>query len=155
MKYRTTLIAVKDMERSKQFYKDILGLEVSADFGANVILTGGINLQTMDSWKVFIHKQDSELVFKNNVSELYFEEDDIESFSEKLSKRDDIEYIHPLFEHSWGQKVIRFYDPDKHIIEVGENLAAVIKRFMDSGLSVEETALRMDVPVSYVQSCLE
>ena len=31
-----TLIAVSDMDRSKQFYHDLLGLEVAADFGANV-----------------------------------------------------------------------------------------------------------------------
>jgi len=30
----------------------------------------------------------------------------------------------------------------------------VIKRFMDSGLSMEETAARMDVPVGYIKSLL-
>ena len=154
MKYTTTLIVVKDLQRSKQFYKDVLGLDVTADFGANVTLSGGINLQTMDSWKTFIHKQDRELVFKNNVCELYFEEDDIDSFAAKLAIRTDIEYVHPLFEHTWGQKVVRFYDPDKHIIEVGENIASVVKRFIKNGLSIEETAQRMDVPVSYIKSCL-
>lgn len=44
MKYCSTLIAVTDMERSKQFYRDLLGLEVLLDFGANVTLTGGIAL---------------------------------------------------------------------------------------------------------------
>ena len=27
--------------------------------------------------------------------------------------------INRLMEHSWGQKVIRFYDPDGNLIEVG------------------------------------
>ena len=44
MKYTGTLIAVKDMEKSKQFYHDVLGMEVAADFGANVTLTGGLVL---------------------------------------------------------------------------------------------------------------
>ena len=60
-----------------------------------------------------------------------------------------------LFEHRWGQRVVRFYDPDKHIIEVGEKLDAVVQRFIDSGLSAEETAVRMDIPVDFVLSCLE
>jgi catechol 2,3-dioxygenase-like lactoylglutathione lyase family enzyme len=154
MKYAGTLIVVKDMGKSKRFYHDVLGLDVTADFGANVTLTGGIGLQTMDSWKAFIHKQDHELIFKNNVCELYFEEDDIDNFVAKLSKRADIEYVHPLFEHAWGQRVVRFYDPDKHIIEVGENIASVVKRFINDGLSIEETAQRMDVPISYIKSCL-
>jgi len=57
---------------------------------------------------------------------------------------------YPFFEHSWGQRVVRFYDLDKHIIEVGENIIMVVKRFINAGLSIEETATRMDVPVVYV-----
>ncbi|AET67310.1 lactoylglutathione lyase-like lyase [Desulfosporosinus orientis DSM 765] len=155
MKYTSTLIAVKDMEKSKQFYHDVLNLDVIADFGANVTLTGGIALQTLDSWKGFIHKRDDEIVFENNAFELYFEEDDMDTFIAKLTNIIDIEYVHPLFEHSWGQRVVRFYDLDKHIIEVGENMNMVIKRFIDGGLSIEETAARMDVPIDYIKLSLE
>jgi Predicted ring-cleavage extradiol dioxygenase len=45
------MIAVKDVGRAKQFYHDVLGLEVISDFGANVTLTGGIALQTLDNGK--------------------------------------------------------------------------------------------------------
>ncbi|MCO1602835.1 VOC family protein [Desulfosporosinus nitroreducens] len=153
MKYTCTLIAVRNIEKAKQFYHDVLGLEVVADFGANVTMTGGIALQTADTWKGFIHKQDEEIVFGNNACELYFEEDDMDSFVAKLNIMKGIEYIHPLFEHSWGQRVVRFYDLDRHIIEVGENMTIVVKRFIETGLSIEETAIRMDVPVDYVRSC--
>lgn len=51
MKYAGNLIAVKDMEISKRFYHNVLGLKVAADFGANVMLEGGIFLQTLDTWK--------------------------------------------------------------------------------------------------------
>ncbi|MCM1566176.1 MAG: VOC family protein [Dehalobacter sp.] len=154
MKYTCTLIAVRDMEKAKQFYYDVLGLEVVADFGANVTLTGGIVLQTVDSWQGFIHKPYEEIIFGNNACELYFEEDDIDAFAAKLNRINNIEYVHPLLEHSWGQHVIRFYDPDKHIIEVGENIMMVMKRFIDTGLSIEETAARMDVPVDYIKTLL-
>jgi hypothetical protein len=60
-----------------------------------------------------------------------------------------------VVEHPWGQRVIRFYDPDRHIIEVGENMKMVVRRFLQRGLSIDETAVRMDVPVDYVKSCLE
>ncbi|MDQ7094656.1 VOC family protein [Desulfosporosinus sp. PR] len=154
MKYTCTLLAVKDMEKAKEFYHNVLGLEVISDFGANVTLTGGIALQTAATWQDFIRK-DKEIVFQNNAWELYFEEDDIAAFVSKLSRMKTIEYVHPLFEHAWGQRVIRFYDLDKHIIEVGESLNMVVKRFIDMGLSVAETALRMDVPLDYVKSCQE
>lgn len=154
MRYTCTLIAVRDMEKAKQFYHDVLGLAVVADFGANVTLTGGIALQTVDSWKGFIRKPDEEIIFGSNACELYFEEDDIDTFAAKLNSIINIEYVHPLFEHSWGQRAVRFYDPDKHMIEVGENIIMVVRRFIDIGLSIEETAARMDVPVDYVRSCL-
>ena len=152
MKYTSTLIAVKDIAKSKQFYYDVLGLDVISDFGANVTLEGGIVLQTIETWKGFIKSE--EVVFQNNAIELYFEEDDIDSFVSKLSHFKDLKYIHSLLEHPWGQRVVRFYDPDKHIIEVGENMVMIVRKFIGNGLSVQETAIRMDVSVDYVQSCL-
>ena len=59
-----------------------------------------------------------------------------------------------MLEHSWGQRVVRFYDPDNHIVEVGENIIMVVRRFLNSGLSIEDIAVRMDVPIDYVKSCL-
>lgn len=152
MIYTSTLIAVKDMDISKQFYHDVLGLRVIADFGANVTLDGGVVLQTLDTWKSFIGTD--EVTLPNNAGELYFEEDDMEGFCNRL-KSFDICYVHELFEHRWGQRVVRFYDPDKHIIEVGEKLDAVVLRFMEQGLSAEETAVKMDIPIDFVRSCLD
>ena len=134
LKYTSTLIAVADMEISKQFYHDVLGLEVVADFGDNVTLDGGIALQTMNTWKTFIRTDN--VILPNNAGELYFEEEDMDTFCNHL-KKFDICYVHPLFEHRWGQRVVRFYDPDRHIIEVGEKLDAVILRFMEQGLSAK------------------
>ena len=152
MKYTSTLITVSDIEKSKQFYHDVLGMNVVADFGANVTLDGGLVMQTLDTWKSFIRTD--KVVLPNNAGELYFEEEDMDAFCEHL-KRFDICYVHPLFEHRWGQRVVRFYDPDRHIIEVGEKLDAVILRFMEQGLSAEETAIRMDIAVDYVTACLK
>ena len=155
MKFTSTLIAVSDLEKSKRFYQDVLGLDIIADFGANVTLTGGVVLQTLETWKQFINKNEEQIIFKNNSMELYFEEDDMDKFIEKLNKFKDIVFVHELIEHSWGQRVVRLYDPDMHVIEVGENIKMVVKRFIQSGLSIEETAVRMDVSVEFINSCLE
>ena len=152
MKYISTLIAVSDMKKSKQFYHDVLGMNGVADFGANVTLDGGLVMQTLDTWKSFIRTD--KVLLPNNAGELYFEEEDLDAFLENL-KQFDICYVHPLFEHRWGQRVVRFYDPDRHIIEVGEKLNTVILRFMEQGLSAEETAIRMDIPLDFVTACLE
>ena len=52
-----------------------------------------------------------------------------------------------VVEHGWGQRVIRFYDPDGHIIEVGEDMRSVIHRFLASGMTMQEVSLRMDASV--------
>lgn len=149
MKYISILIAVSDIEKSKKFYQDVLGLQITEDFGENVTLNNGISLQTIKTWKEFIKKE--EVMFQNNACELYFEEDNIDTFVEHL-KKFDIEYIHRLMEHSWGQRGIRFYDLDRHIIEVSESLSAVIERFLLEGLSMEEIAIRMDISPKYVEA---
>jgi hypothetical protein len=58
-------------------------------------------------------------------------------------------------EAGWGQRTVRFYDLDGHIIEVGENMKMVVKRFIHSGMSMEETSRRMDVSVSDLEKLLQ
>ena len=117
MKLKNILIVVNDMERSIKFYQELFGLQVILDQDGNVIMTEGLVLQDTKIWKDFIRKN---LVPKNNMTELYFEEPDIEGFAKKLAESEfEIEYVNELMEHSWGQKVIRFYDPDGNLIEVG------------------------------------
>ena len=151
MKLKNSLLVVSDMDKSIEFYKKALGLHVTMDFGANKTLTGGLSLQTLESWEDFIGTDD--IVFGSNSAELYFEEDNFDKFIERL-KACDVDYVHPVREHSWGQRVVRIYDPDKHIIEIGENIKVVCKRFLDSGMTAEQVAERMDVPIKFVNACM-
>lgn len=155
MNYQGTLIAVKDIEQAKAFYQSVLELDVMVDAGEHVQLTEEIFLQTVDSWADFIHKKETEVVLENNAIELYFETKDMDAFIERLAARKDIEYLHPLLEHSWGQRAIRFYDLDKHIIEVAESIAMVVKRFIDSGMTIEEVAERTGVEPPYIKDILD
>ena len=117
MKLKNVLIVVKDIERSRQFYQDLFGLEMILDNEGNMILTEGLVLQEAKCWKEFLGK---EIISENNSCELYFEEEDIEGFAERLENYyPEVKYVNKLMTHSWGQKVIRFYDPDGNLIEVG------------------------------------
>ena len=117
MKLKHILIVVKDIEKSKQFYRDLFGLDIVLDNDGNVILTEGLVLQDEKIWRKFLGK---DVISENNSCELYFEEKDIEMFIEKLEKLyPSIQYVNKLMEHSWGQRVIRFYDLDGNLIEVG------------------------------------
>ncbi len=147
MKFVSPLLVVKDIDKSVHFYERVLGLKVILDFGANKTLSGGIALQTAESWSQFINTND--VRFGVNNFEIYFEEDDFDAFEKKLESLG-VRYLHPVKEHSWGQRVIRFYDLDHHIIEVGENMNAVAHRFLMSGMTSRQIAKRMDVPIEYV-----
>lgn len=117
MKLKNILIVVKDIKKSKQFYHDLFGLDMALDNDGNMILTEGLVLQDEKIWKEFLGK---DIVPKNNSCELYFEEQNIETFVEKLERLyPSIQYVNRLMTHSRGQKVIRFYDLDGHLIEVG------------------------------------
>ena len=154
MKLKNPLFVVTDLERSVAFYKEVLGLRKIMDFGANVTLTGGLALQTRESWMQFIDAASDTLHWGGRVSELYFEEDNFDAFLARLDGLT-LRYVHPVREHAWGQRVVRFYDPDGHIIEVGESLNKVAKRFRDSGLNEEGVARRMDISLEYARELLK
>ena len=117
MKLKNVLIVVKDIEKARRFYHDLFGLELLVDHDGNMILSEGLVLQEERYWRAFLGR---EIVPENNSSELYFEESDIEGFVEKLENYyPQVKYVNRLMTHSWGQKVIRFYDPDGNLIEVG------------------------------------
>ena len=117
MRLKNVLIVVKDIEKSRKFYHDLFDIDLVLDNDGNMILTEGLVLQDEKIWRSFLGK---DIVPKSNSCELYFEEQDIEAFIEKLEKLyPDIEYVNHLMTHSWGQRVIRFYDLDGNLIEVG------------------------------------
>ena len=117
MKLKNILIVVKDLEKAKTFYHDLFGLDVILDQDGHVILTEGLVLQDEKIWTSFLGK---EIISKHNSSELYFEEKNLEEFVGKLERLyPSIKYVNKLMTHSFGHQVVRFYDLDGHLIEVG------------------------------------
>ena len=118
MKLKNIVIVVKDIESSKQFYKELFGLDVILDQEGNAILTEGLVLQEYKVWEETLGQK---VVWKNHASELYFEETDLELFLEKLQK-----YEREIQILSWpeaaegARRAVRLYDPDGNMIEVGE-----------------------------------
>lgn len=116
MKLRNILLAVKDIEKSRQFYHELFGLQTVLNSEGNMILTGGLVLQDEKIWREALGK---EIIPENNFCELYFEEPEIEAFICKLETQyPSIQYVNRLTEYSWGQKMVRFYDLDGNLIEV-------------------------------------
>ena len=134
MRLKNILIVVKDIEKSKRFYHNLFGLDMILDSDGNMILTEGLVLQDEKLWKQFLGK---DVIPENNSCELYFEERNIEAFVEKLERLyPSIQYVNKLMTHSWGQKMVRFYDLDGNLIEVRTPMTK------DNGRGVEQWRLK-------------
>lgn len=79
LKFKNPMLVVTDIDKSVEFYKKVFGLHVIMDFGANKTLTGGLALQTLETWREFIGTD--AVSFGSNSSEIYFEEDDFDQFT--------------------------------------------------------------------------
>ena len=145
MKYVCTVISVADISAARKFYEELFGVEVYQDYGRNIAFTCGLALQQDFDWLVNIPKE--KVLKKSNNAEVVFEEQDFDGFLNKLKEYPEIEYLGEVIEHSWGQRVIRFYDLDEHLIEVGEDMQMVVKRFLASGMTMEEVSAKMDVSI--------
>lgn len=145
MKFTCMVISVSDINTARKFYEDLFGLVVFQDYGRNIAFTCGLALQQDFDWLVNLPKE--KILRKSNNAEIVFEEQDFDGFLDKLNKHPGIERLGKVVEHSWGQRVIRFYDLDGHIIEVGEDMKMVIKRFLDSGMTMEQVSVKMDASI--------
>ena len=154
MKYSGTLLVVRDISRARKLYEGLLGCVVSMDLGVYIAYANGIALQQEQTWLSFIGREAGEITYGANDGEIYFEEHEIESFFVRM-RVFDVELIHELIEHSWGQRVVRFYDFDGHIIEVGEHMGDVARRFLAAGMTQEQAAERMDVPLLMIDAFLK
>ena len=116
MKLKNVLIVVDDMEESIRFYKEIFGLQVIVKQEGNVILSEGLVLQDAKLWADVI---EGDIIPFNNMTELYFEDNDIEGLVNKLTSSDIFgRFQTKLTELDGGQKMVRFYDPSGNLIEV-------------------------------------
>ncbi len=154
MRFNCPLLVVRDMETAKEFYRNVLGQSVKFDFGENVVFHGDFSLQLKSHYAAMTGIGEEMILSQANNFELYFEEEDFDAFLLTLEFRGDIRYIQRCVEHDWGQRVVRFYDPDLHIIEVGEHMGSVVRRLMEQGLSLEETAAKTQHPLDFVKGCM-
>jgi catechol 2,3-dioxygenase-like lactoylglutathione lyase family enzyme len=152
MIYHSTVIFVKDIEVSKEFYTRYLGFSVEHDFGKNIILSNGLTL-----WEInpeYIISKQLETKIESNRYELYFEDDNIQEAFGKL-ERAGVKFFQTLHEEPWGQRTFRFFDPDKHLIEIGEPLPVFVRNMSAKGFSPEQIAAKSGIPPETVRTLIE
>ncbi len=152
----STALFVKNIEISKIFYTNTLQLPVRLDFGKNIILQNGLTLWEINKSHIISTSLGVEKITDGSCNrfELYFETDHLEEVYADLIKNG-VQFIHEIHEESWGQQTIRFFDPDNHLIEVGESMKLFVTRIYNQGLSVEQVSEKTHVPAEEVKRLIE
>ena len=116
MSLKNVLIIVDNIDESIDFYEELFGLRVITRLEGNVIMSEGLVLQDADVW---YDSTKTPTTPHNNMTELYFEDNDIEGIIKKLeSGKYVVSYVTELTELEGGRKLVRFYDPSGNLIEV-------------------------------------
>jgi catechol 2,3-dioxygenase-like lactoylglutathione lyase family enzyme len=153
VKFESSVIFVKDIDVSRRFYEDLLEQKVAMDFGPNVGFESGFALWQVDHAYEMVFgapaNDPAPLGCKN--IELYFETDALDDMLARVTEAQ-VTLVHPTYEQPWGQRAFRVYDPDGHIVELGEPMPVVVNRMLASGMSMEETAQRTGMSLEVVHA---
>lgn len=155
MKFIGPIILVENLELSRNFYEKILKQEVIYDFGVNVSFEGGLAIHLRTHFEETHRMTGShKILYGSNNVELNFETEELDNIYNKL-KQLKVEFIHEIQEAPWGQRGITFYDPDKHIVSIGEAMEGVVNRLYKQGLSVSEVVIKTAMPKEFVEQAIK
>lgn len=151
MHFHSSVIFVQDIEISKDFYTRILKQEIEHDFGKNVSFTSGLSIWEIRPEHIIVKNLD--IKKKSNRMELYFEHENIDEAFIILEK-ENTRFLHKILEEPWGQRTIRFFDPDDHLVEIGEPIPVFVENMKKQGMSVDQISGKSGIPVEAVRSIL-
>ncbi|MCP3966320.1 MAG: glyoxalase [Lentisphaerae bacterium] len=154
--FHSTALFVRDIEVSKRFYTEVMEMKIELDFNKNVILNNGLTI--WEIWQDHIIPDKMEIDLKDISAkpraELCYETEDIFAVHKKLCDNN-VEFLHELNEEPWGQLTVRFFDPDKHLLEVGESLATFVNRLHKEGRTPEQVSEKTSVPLEAVKQLIQ
>lgn len=119
IRYRNSIALVRDIAVSKQFYQDMIGLNILQDYETFILFQDNFAIHKADLFYHYIDKPyHGEKMGRDNV-DFYFTTSDLPGYCKKL-KEAQVVFIHDIIQCEWGEKVFRIYDPDGHILEIGD-----------------------------------
>ncbi len=156
LRFHSAAAFVRDIEVSKKFYTEVLELAVELDFGKNVILEGGITLWEINPNHIIPERLGIDSISDRRVNrfEFYFETEDIEVVYERV-KASGADFLHSLHEEPWGQSTVRFFDPDRHLIEIGESMETFVRRLYSHNMTQEQVSQKTSIPLEKVRELLK
>jgi catechol 2,3-dioxygenase-like lactoylglutathione lyase family enzyme len=154
IRFHSSVLLTPDVKRLSNFYIHILGQEIQHDFGACLILHCGLSLwQASDELTIAAKLGYTSHSSGNKNLELCFETETFDADAERI-RGANAPLLHEIIEEPWGQRTLRFYDPDGNLLELGESIPAFIQRHHASGLSPQAVAEKTGVPLESVLQLL-
>jgi uncharacterized glyoxalase superfamily protein PhnB len=155
LRFVSPLIVVEDMARSRQFYEQLLEQKVKFDFGVDVAFEGDFTIHLKSHFQSLLGEVSKyPITSKAHNGEWYFDTDDIESTYQRLQAAG-VEFIEAIQEQPWGQRAMRLYDPDGHILEIGEPLDITVRRFHRQGWPIERIQEKTGMPREYIAEAIQ
>ncbi len=156
LNYMGVAIFVKNIEQSKNFYVNILKQKILFDHGPCIAFENTFSIWDMNHAKEIMNQNNSQpnIEVNRNSFELYFESQSLNEMEHRMTENK-IDFVHKIVEQPWGQRCFRIYDPDNHIVEIGEPMDVVIKRYLSEGLTMEEISKRCSMPLEVVKQIAE
>ena len=155
LKFVSPLIVVEDMARSRQFYEQLLEQKVKFDFGVDVAFEGDFTIHLKSHFQSLLGDATRyPITPKAHNGELYFDTDEIELIYQRLQAAG-VEFIEGIQEQPWGQRAMRLYDPDGHILEIGEPMEITVQRFYRKGWSIDRIAEKTGMPPEFIEGAIK
>jgi catechol 2,3-dioxygenase-like lactoylglutathione lyase family enzyme len=151
--FHSTVLITKNFDEMKRFYTDVMQQSIAFDFGNCVSFQCGLAIWALkDSYPI---TKALGAVPEPNVGavEVCFETEDFDADAAAV-KTAGAPLMHDIAEENWGQLTLRFYDPDKNIVELGESMPCFCRRLHGAGLSVGAVAEKTGISIETVADYL-
>lgn len=118
--FYNTIVFVRDLKASTEFYTKVLGLGVETEYDTIVFFENHFVLHDgRDICNTTFGERPERTEWGARNLLIYLETDDLEQAYQTVLQSG-ARIIHPITTQHWGQNVFRFFDPDGHIVEIGE-----------------------------------
>jgi len=158
LQHCTPVLFVKDAKKSRDFYQDILGMtEIMNSGDMNFVFKEGLAIWQIMDVNIIPQKLGKDKIVDTSATsrfEICFDTGDLDTVYNKV-KEEGVKFLHEINTELWGQRTIRFYDLDGHLIEVGESMETFLRRiYEEEGKDLEATSKRTYTPVEALKHFL-
>lgn len=150
IRFHSPVIITNKLEDLKNFYCEVLQQAIEHDFGSCIVFECGLSIWAVSTMHPVAKVAEPGVVVNKNL-ELCFETEQFEEVYLSLKKHD-LNLLHDIIEEPWGQRTIRFFDPDKNLIEMGESIPCFVCRMYNSGMSIKEIVAKTSVSEENVKT---